>query len=99
MKCELNTVDFRDEALQSQALGAELTVWSFYIGTYIPLYSGAFFETRFQKSGPLWFSVTLDTLKDLKMLLIIMHYEIIMDFDAFIHSNCLIGPSGPSFLR
>ena len=30
----------------------------------------------------------LDTLKDLKMLSIIMHYEIIMNFDVFSYSNC-----------
>ena len=49
-----------------------------------------FFETRFQKSCSLWFAVTLDTLKDLKVLSIIMHFEIMVDFDVFIGSLCFI---------
>ena len=36
-------------------------------------YSWAFFKTKFQKSGYVWFSVTLDNLKDFKMLSIMMH--------------------------
>ena len=55
---------------------------------HLSRYSWAFFETRFQKSGPLRFFCHIRTLNDLKMLSIIMLYEVIMDFDVFSHSKC-----------
>ena len=44
----------------------------------------------FQKSGQVMFSVTSDTFKDLKMLSIIMHYEFVVKFNVFSHSDFFI---------